>query len=381
VIERGRVLAATGDCIVCHTAPGGMPNAGGRAMATPFGTVYTTNLTPDTATGLGAWSFSAFQRAMREGVSRDGKHLYPAFPYTAFTQTTDADLTALYAYLMAQPAVVSAVPETTLAFPFNLRPLMAVWNALFLTPGPVPAVATRSAEWNRGAYLVDGLGHCGGCHTDRNAFGAEKAGAAHLGGTMVDGWEAPALTALSRAPLPWTETELFNYLRHGHSAQHGSASGPMAPVVQQLAQLPESDVRAMATYLASFNTPATPVAPPLIATVVPLSDPAHRLFTTACGACHHDGSGPQLLGQNIPLALNTNLHSERPDNLLRVVLEGIREPATRELGFMPAYRDALDDAQVAQLAAYLRQRFAPGQPAWRDLEAAVARVRATPSSH
>jgi nicotinate dehydrogenase subunit B len=381
VIERGRVLAAAGDCIVCHTAPGGVPNAGGRAMATPFGTVYTTNLTPDTATGLGAWSFSAFQRAMREGVSRDGRHLYPAFPYTAFTQTTDADLTALYAYLMAQPAVASAVPETKLAFPFNLRPLMGLWNALFLTPGPLPAVASQSAAWNRGAYLVDGLGHCGGCHTARGALGAEQGGTAYLGGAMVDGWEAPALTALSRAPQPWTEAELFNYLRHGHSAQHGSASGPMAPVVHQLAQLPESDVRAMATYLASFNTPAAAIAAAPSATTVPLSDPAHRLFTSACGACHHDGSGPKLLGQNIPLALNTNLHSERPDNLLRVILEGIREPATRELGFMPAYRDALDDTQLAQLAAYLRQRFAPTQPAWRDLEAASARVRATASSH
>jgi len=381
VIEKGRVLAAAGDCIVCHTAPGGVPNAGGRAMDTPFGTVYSTNLTPDMATGIGTWSFSAFQRAMREGVSRDGRHLYPAFPYTAFTQTTDADLTALYAYLMAQPAVASVVPETSLAFPFNLRPLLGLWNALFLTPGPVPAVATQSAAWNRGAYLVNGLGHCGGCHTERGALGAEREGTAYLGGAVVDGWEAPALNALSRAPVPWTEAELFNYLRHGHSAQHGSASGPMAPVVQQLAQLPESDVRAMATYLASFNPPAAPVAPARPATVVPLSDPAHRLFTTACGACHHDGSGPQLLGQNIPLALNTNLHSERPDNLLRVVLEGIREPASRELGFMPAYRDALDDTQLAQLAAYLRQRFAPGQPAWRDLDAAVARVRATPSSH
>ena len=381
VIEKGRVLAAAGDCIVCHTAPGGVPNAGGRAMDTPFGTVYSTNLTPDMATGIGTWSFSAFQRAMREGVSRDGRHLYPAFPYTAFTQTTDADLTALYAYLMAQPAVASVVPETKLAFPFNLRPLLGMWNALFLTPGPVPAVATQSAAWNRGAYLVNGLGHCGGCHTERGLLGAEREGTAYLGGAVVDGWEAPALTALSRAPVPWTEAELFNYLRHGHSAQHGSASGPMAPVVQQLAQLPEADVRAMATYLASFNPPAAPVTPALSATAVPLSDPAHRLFTTACGACHHDGSGPQLLGQNIPLALNTNLHSERPDNLLRVVLEGIREPATRELGFMPAYRDALDDTQLAQLAAYLRQRFAPGQPAWRDLDAAVARVRATPLSH
>ena len=378
VIEKGRVLAAAGDCIVCHTASGGALNAGGRAMPTPFGTVYSTNLTPDITTGIGAWSFSAFQRAMRDGVSRDGRHLYPAFPYTAFTKTIDEDLTALYAYLMTQPAVAAALPETRLAFPFSLRPLMAVWNAVFLTPGPVAAVATQSAEWNRGAYLVDGLGHCGACHTARGALGAEQGGTAYLGGAIVDGWEAPALTALGRAPIPWSEAELFNYLRHGHSVQHGSASGPMAPVVQQLAQLPEADVRAMAIYLASFNTPAAS-AP--TGEVAPLDGAAHRLFTTACGACHHDGSGPQLLGQNIPLALNTKLHSERPDNLLRVILEGIREPASRDIGFMPAFNHALGDAQVAQLAAYIRQRFAPGQPAWPNLEAASARARAAPSSH
>lgn len=380
VIERGRVLAAAGDCINCHTAPGGAPNAGGRAMPTPFGTVYSTNLTPDANTGIGTWSFSAFQRAMREGLSRDGKHLYPAFPYTAFTKTTDEDLSALYAYLMAQPAVASAVPRSSLAFPFNLRPLMALWNAMYLTPGPVAAEAARSAEWNRGAYLVDGLGHCGACHTARGVLGAERGDTAYLGGAVVDGWEAPALTALSRAPVPWTEAELFNYLRHGHSARHGGASGPMAPVVQQLAQLPESDVRAMATYLASFNTGGEPGLRPA-STAAPLNDSSHRLFTTACGACHHDGSGPLLLGQNIPLALNTNLHSARPDNLLRVILEGIREPASSELGFMPAFNEALDDAQLARLAGYMRQRFAPDQPAWPDLEAAAARVRAAPSSH
>ena len=389
-IERGRVLAAAGDCIVCHTAPGGLPNAGGLAMQTPFGTVLTTNLTPDVATGIGAWSFSAFQRAMREGVSRDGKHLYPAFPYPAFTQATDDDLTALYAYLMAQPAVASAVPETKLAFPFSVRPLIALWNALYLAPGPVPAVASQSAEWNRGAYLVNGLGHCGGCHTPRNALGAEQGGNAYLAGAMVDGWEAPPLTSLSHAPVPWTEAELFSYLRFGHSAEHGSASGSMAPVVQQLGNLPEADVRAMAVYLASFNAPAaaandTASAPALIAESAAqertLIGPAQRLFSTACGACHHDGDGPVLLGQNIALALNSNLYSAHPDNLLRVILEGIREPATRDIGFMPAFRHNLDDAQVAQLAAWMRQRFAPGKPAWRDLEAASARVRSTVSSH
>ncbi len=385
-IERGRVLAAAGDCIVCHTAPGGVPNAGGREMETPFGTVVATNLTPDVATGIGAWSFSAFQRALREGVSRDGKHLYPAFPYTAFTKTSDDDLTALYAHLMTQPAVASKVPETKLAFPFSVRPLMALWNALYLAPGPVPAVTTQSPEWNRGAYLVNGLGHCGGCHTARNALGAERGGSGHLDGAMVDGWEAPPLTSLSHAPVPWTEGQLFNYLRFGHSAEHGVAAGPMAPVVQQLAQLPEADVRAMAVYLVSFNTP-NPTASPaaLIAQSAAqertLVGPAQRLFTTACGACHHDGDGPVLLGQNIALALNSNLHSARPDNLLRVILEGIREPATKDIGFMPAFRHNLDDAQVAQLAGWMRQRFAPGQPAWRDLEAASARVRASETPH
>ncbi len=385
VIERGRVLAAVGDCAVCHTAPGGASNAGGRALATPFGVVYSTNLTPDAATGIGTWSFSAFQRAMREGVSRDGHHLYPAFPYTAFTKTTDDDLTALYAYLMSQPPVASAAPPTALAFPFNLRPLMALWNALYLTPGPVAALASTSTEWVRGEYLVNGLGHCGACHTPRGALGAEKVGAATFAGTMVDGWEAPPLTALSHAPVPWSADELYRYLRTGHTLHHGAVAGPMAQVVQQLQAVPDADVRAMATYLASFNPPgaaldeaaraAAVVAQTTAARATPLNE-SQRLFDGACGACHHAGNGPEVFGLNLPLSLSSKLHSERPDNLLHVIFDGIREPATRELGFMPAFRDALDDAQVAQLARHLRQRFAPDKPAWPDLPGSVARVRA-----
>lgn len=386
-IERGRQLAAAGDCIVCHTAPGGVPNAGGRALETPFGTVYSTNLTPDPVNGIGTWSFSAFQRAMREGISRDGRHLYPAFPYTAFTQTNDDDLTALYAYLMAQPAAGSTPPTTRLAFPFNLRPLMALWNALYLTPGPQAADPARSAQWNRGAYLVNGLGHCGACHTPRGALGAELGGAATFAGAVVEGWQAPALTALSTtsaSPIPWTETELFRYLRFGHSAQHGSASGPMAPVVRELARLPEADVRAMAHYLASFNPPAAEArnaeqAKALIDAAERRGgaelDATQRLFNGACGACHHAGNGPEVFGQNLPLALSSKLHGAQPDNLLRLILDGVREPASRELGFMPAFRDALDDAQVARLAAYMRARFAPDQPAWQGLEAASRRLR------
>jgi len=381
VVERGRQLAALGNCVACHTAEGGAPNAGGRPMATPFGTVYSTNLTPDPATGLGQWSFSAFQRAMREGVSRDGHNLYPAFPYTAFTQTTDDDLQALYAHLMSQPPVVQPVPATQLAFPYNQRPLLALWNARHLQPGPVAADPARSALWNRGAYLVNGLGHCTACHTPRDAQGGELARTAYLGGALVHGWEAPPLGALSASPVPWTEAAMVQYLQRGHHAEHGIAGGPMAPVVQALAQVPAADVQAMAHYLVSLQPPAPAVDPAALvaqaaarAALVP--GPAQRLFESACGACHHDGDGPQLLGLNQPLALNPNLHSTRPDNLLRTLLDGIQQPAFVEIGHMPAFRHALDDRQLVELAGWMRQRFAPGQPPWADLPAAVARARA-----
>ncbi|MFS2102674.1 molybdopterin cofactor-binding domain-containing protein [Variovorax sp. Varisp85] len=383
-IDRGRVLAAAGDCAVCHTAPGGTPNAGGRAMETPFGTLYTTNLTPDADTGLGRWSFSAFQRAMREGVSRDGHYLYPAFPYTAFAKTSDDDLQALYAYFMSMPAVRAETPKSELRFPFSMRPLMAGWNALFHDPTPVRPVAMQSAEWNRGAYLVNGLGHCGACHTPRNALGAEQGGSAFLSGAMVDGWEAPALTQLSKAAVPWDTDALYRYLRNGHSPRHGIAGGPMAEVVRELAQVPDDDVRAMAVYLGSLN-PAPVAEPQALAqqaidnaarTQGQLLGPAQRMFDSACASCHHDGDGPTLLGVNTPLALNSSLTSARPDNLLRTILDGVREPASRDIGFMPAFREALDDRQIAELAGYMRARFAPQEPAWANLPAEVARVRA-----
>ena len=389
-LEKGRQLAALGNCVSCHTAAGGVPNAGGLAMDTPFGTVYSTNLTPDVETGIGAWSFSAFQRAMREGVSRDGHRLYPAFPYTSFTQTTDEDLTSLYAYLMAQPAVSNQPASTRLKFPFSMRPLMALWNGMFLTPGVATQYdSQQSLDWNRGAYLVNGLGHCGACHTERNALGAERGGNAFLGGAMVKGWEAPALTSDSKGPVPWTANEFFNYLRNGHSPLHGAATGPMAPVVRELQALPDTDIRAMAQYLASFNAPisetqalaSAELAIKAAQAAAPLPTPAKALFDGACAACHHDGQGPRLLGVNVPLVLNSNLHSDYPDNLLRTILEGHTEPATRDIGFMPAFRNALDDRQIVELAAYMRQRFAPAQAAWPDLEVAVSRVRSTPAEH
>jgi nicotinate dehydrogenase subunit B len=381
-IARGRQLAALGDCAICHTAVNGVVNAGGRALETPFGIIYSTNITPDAETGIGAWSYPAFERAMRDGIHRDGRHLYPAFPYTHFAKTTDADLQALYAYLMAQSPVSAEGPATRLAFPFNLRPLMAGWNALFHQAGAFEADATQSANWNRGAYLVEGLGHCGACHSPRNALGAENA-RAYLTGGLAEGWEAPPLTSLSHAPIPWSEDELFAYLRTGESRFHGVAAGPMAPVVKELASLPDQDIRAMAVYLSSFNDKAISqsdqdaLAARLEGVagtrVVSASAIGARLYQGACAVCHQVGGAP-MFGSRPSLALNSNLHSAVPDNLIQVILHGIASPASSDLGYMPGFRDSLSTDQVSELVSYLRQQFAPNKPPWADVHAAVSRA-------
>ena len=387
LVAKGEYLTKAADCAACHTTPGGEPFAGGRAFKLPFGTIYSTNITPDPETGLGAWSYPAFERAMREGIHRDGRHLYPAFPYPHFAKASDADLQALYAYLMAQPAVRAVAPKPALAFPFNLRPLMAGWNALFHRPGPFEADATKSAIWNRGAYLVEGLGHCGACHSPRNALGAEKAGA-YLAGGFAEGWEAPPLTSLSHAPIPWSEGELYAYLRTGESRLHGIAAGPMAPVVKELSALPDQDIRAMAVYLASFNekavdkpaheTLASQLETTTLVRAVSASAAGARLYEGACAVCHQVGGAP-LFGSRPSLALNSNLHSAMPDNLVQVILHGIAAPAASDLGYMPDFKDSLSDGQVAELVSYLRRQFAPDKPPWADVPAAVSRARQTAS--
>ncbi len=384
-IEKGRQLVALGNCVTCHTAPSGQPNAGGLGIQTPFGTVYSTNLTPDKDSGIGAWSLPAFRRAMRDGVSRDGHLLYPAFPYTSFKNMTDEDITSIYAYLMVQAPVAQNNPATQLSAPFSYRPLMAVWNALYSEPATSQTLLADQGElWNRGAYLVNGVGHCTACHTPRDMLGGEKLGQGFLSGAWIKGWEAPALTAASKSPVRWTEQSFYDYLRTGFSGQHGSAGGPMAPVVQQLASVPDSDIKAMAHYLASFQDAATPAQATHAAqdyvvaaktSSATLLGPAQRMFTMACAACHHDGNGPKLLGANIPLALNTNLHSDKPDNVIRVILEGVRKPASQAIGFMPSFAGQLEDEQVSALVQYMRARFAPDKAAWNNLEQSIARIR------
>ncbi|WP_438858494.1 c-type cytochrome [Achromobacter spanius] len=430
-IERGRLVAAAGDCIACHTAPGGKANAGGLALDTPFGTIYSTNITPDNDTGIGRWSYPAFERAMRQGVHQDGRQLYPAFPYTAYAKLSDADMQALYGYLMSQPAVKSEPPKTQLAFPFNMRPLLAGWNSLFHDATPFTPDPSRSAQWLRGAYLVEGVGHCAACHSPRNRLGAEKKGVHYLAGGEAEGWTAPALNQLATGPRAWTGDELFQYLRTGYSPSHGVAAGPMAPVIHGLAELPDSDVKAITTYLLDLPKPkgepaAAPVAPassspaassssspssspspspapspspsspsslsPAAATAPPPApSPApaaatihslqgrrangERIYQNACAVCHEAGSGPTLFGAKPLLSANTNLHAASPDNLIQVILHGIQEPADDALGYMPGFKDSLDDKQVADLLGYLRERFAPDEDAWPDPTTTIKRLR------
>jgi nicotinate dehydrogenase subunit B len=382
-LERGRQIALAGDCAVCHTAPGGATNAGGFALETPFGTIYSTNITPDPETGIGLWSYPAFERAMRKGIARDGKHLYPAFPYTAFAKMSEPDMLALYAWLMSQPPVKHAPPKTNLPFPLNLRPAVAGWNWLFHDDSPFKPDPSRPAIWNRGKYLVDGAAHCGACHTPRNRLGAEKGGLAYLAGGEAEGWDAPALVG-NRGPVPWTEKALFDYLRTGFSKEHGVAAGPMGPVVAGLAALPESDVKAIAHYITSLSPEVDEASAASAArkqsdgadvvSVMGL-DRGRRTFETACAVCHASSGGVGHLGVRPLMGLNTSVAQAKPDNLLHVLHNGIDSPATAELGYMPGFRDVYDDKQIAELAAYIRARYAPDQPAWTDLEKASAQLR------
>ncbi|GAB0114269.1 molybdopterin cofactor-binding domain-containing protein [Acidisoma sp. C75] len=381
-LARGRVLAALGDCAVCHTAPGGAMLAGGRPLETPFGVIYSTNITPDPTTGIGDWSFEAFRRAMREGIGRNGRHLYPAFPYTHFTKVTDDDLEAIYAYLMTQKPVVAPARANDLAFPLGFRTLMVGWNTLYLRPGAYRPDPARSAEWNRGAYLVEGLGHCSACHSPRNAMGAEIRSRRFAGGE-AEGWMAPPLAHLSQSPVPWTEDAFYTYLRTGFSPQHGPAAGPMAPVVHELQSVPDADLRAMAHYLASLGPEVTPGAAAAAAEaadqrnagiLLPSAGPGGRIFQGACAACHAP-SAPALFGVKPNLAYNSNIQAERPDNLIRTILGGIAHPPEPSMGAMPAFGPVLSDRQIADLTAFLRRQYAPDRPAWTDLPARIARLR------
>ncbi|HTB41806.1 MAG TPA: c-type cytochrome [Reyranella sp.] len=376
VVARGEQLAHVGNCAGCHTAQGGRPFAGGRPLETPFGTVFTTNITPDPDTGIGRWSRKAFVRALRDGVALNGDLLYPAFPYDHFTHASDRDIDALYAFLMTRPAVQARAPANRLKEPFGFRPLIAGWNLLFLHKGPLADDPGQSAEWNRGRALAEGLAHCGGCHTPRNELGAERTDHAY-DGAWTEGWYAPPLNASSPAVRPWTADALFAYLRTGLSATHAAAAGPMGSVTRGLAQASEDDVRAIAVYFASLmaHAPATKGTPP--ADKGNAADAAHpeaaALFAGACATCHAAGA-PMMQEGRPSLAWGTALHEDTPNDTIQIIMHGLVPSAGRSGPAMPAYGESFSDRQLAQITAYLRARYTD-KPPWPDIPRAVAQVR------
>jgi len=385
-VAKGAALSAAGHCVACHTRPGGEPFAGGYGLNTPFGIVYGTNITPDPDTGIGRWSPEAFARAMREGVSQDGSHLFPAFPYYAFTGLYDDDVKAMYAYLMTRPPVRATVPANTIPFPLNIRAFQEGWKILFFTSGRYRPDTSKGAEWNRGAYLAEALSDCGGCHTPRNPLGAEKIRDAYAG-AVIDGWIAPALTEANPSPVPWTQDELMSYLRTGLGPLHGAATAAtMTPVIREGlgdSTVPEADVRALAIYFADIDHASVHAAAvePSVKRALATSylgsgqeyDPDARLYASACISCHYN-AGPSPLPARPELALNSALTLTEPTNFIQVVLKGIGNTDGAPGLVMPSYASSLTDADIARLAAYLR-RTRTNLPPWNDLENKVAAIR------
>ncbi len=382
LVERGRVLANFGDCTACHSREDGEPFAGNFPLHTPFGVIFTSNITPDVATGIGGWSKEAFRRAMKDGVSRDGHHLYPAFPYDQFTKVKDEDIDAIYAYLMSAVAPVkSDTKPNEFPFPFNIRPTLAVWKALFLDKSPIKPDPTKDAGWNDGQYLVEGLGHCAACHSPRNFLGARTTPA--YGGGSAEGWFAPPINKDSVSQQPWQGNELVVYLMDGWDAHHGIAGGPMTPVVSALHKQNEIDVFHIAAYVATLREGAKAVDGAALrnaalkrewgnpeAPAVPgeFTDGA-KLFQDRCAQCHRNG------GATVPLALQTSINAAVPDSVAHVIWSGIKPPQGALGKSMPAFGPQMTEAQMISLVKFLRARYGNG-PAWSGVETAVQDARA-----
>lgn len=374
VVMRGRYLAAAGGCYACHTVRGGQPYAGGIGMATPFGVIYGPNITPDKETGIGTWTADDFWGAMHEGKSKDGSFLYPAMPFTNYTKVRRADSDALYAYFMSLEPVRCANSAHTLGFPFNQRQgVMLGWRALYFKPGVFKENAAKSKAWNRGAYLVEGLGHCNACHAARNLLGAVSGDEGYSGGLIpVQNWFAPSLTSGSESSLSvWEPGDIVELLRTGVS-RHSAVFGPMAAVVQHsLQQLTPADLSAMATYLK--EQAEHPTTQPWLGKKGSEAGLAAQMATGAkvykdhCAACHgENGEGvPRIYP---PLANNHAITMRNPVNLIRMVLNGGFPPSTegnpRPYG-MPPFYPVLSDEQIAAVVTYIRQSWGNrAAPTW-----------------
>lgn len=358
LIKKGEYLAQVGGCVSCHSVSEHKALAGGLPLRTPFGTIYSTNITPDTSTGIGDWTFEDFWQALHYGKGHRGKLLYPAFPFTSYTKVTRDDAMALYTYLQYIPAVKQENRDNTFDFPYNIRAALHVWRALYFTAEEYQNDSTQTDEWNRGAYLVQGLGHCNECHTTRNAMGAMDQKQLFAGGQMpVQAWYAPNLSMQAGGELAgWTQEDLIALLKTGFSNK-GSALGPMAEVVHNSTQhMTDADLKAMAVYLASIPAPSVPQV-----TVIKATDLAQgqQLYTDNCKACHGE-QGEGASGIYPALAGNSTVNDSSGANAIRSVLMGgfvISTQHNPEPYSMPPFAYDFDNAQVAAVVNYIRQSW------------------------
>jgi mono/diheme cytochrome c family protein len=363
MVERGRYLAAAADCFACHTIPGtDKPYAGGRAIETPFGNIVSANITPDQETGIGSWTDEQFENALRNGIRPDGSRLYPAMPYTAYTKMPHEDVMALRAYFRTIDPVRNAPDRNTLPFPFNIRMSMRGWNMLFFTPGEFKPDPMKSPEWNRGAYLVTGPGHCGACHTPKNVLGGDKNSQA-LQGSPLQGWFAPNITNDNVTGLgTWSVEDVAEYLRTGHN-RITAATGPMAEEVEHASsKMTQADLKAIAVYLKSI--PGDTGTHQALAKDDPAMKAGEAIYRDQCAGCHMiDGKGvPNLFPS---LADASMLRATNPRSAIRLVLRGVRSVATDEeptAPGMPSFSRQLRDDEIAAVLTYARNTWGRAAP-------------------
>jgi mono/diheme cytochrome c family protein len=365
IVERGAYLAKAADCMVCHTIAGGKEYAGGLGFKLPFGTLYSTNITPDKDTGIGNYTDQDFLNAMHRGVRRDGARLYPAMPYTSYTYVTDADALAIKAYLFSLPPVRSTPPANTLTFPFNQRWAMAFWSALFNPDTRFEPDTSKTPEWNRGAYLAEALAHCGECHTPRNlAFALNNR--KKFAGAVTAGWRAFNISSDKPTGVgAWRDDDLVSYLSLGHAAGHGTASGPMGEAVDHsLSKLMPEDIRSIVTYLRSVPATASPDLP---ATLAPPAPPSHKdgatadargktVFEGACVSCH-GWSGESAISPMATLTGAWAVNDPSATNVAQIVISGTKRHTPEGALSMPAFGNAYSDVEIAAVANYVTARF------------------------
>jgi mono/diheme cytochrome c family protein len=391
LVKRGEYLTRAGDCAACHTADKSRPFAGGLPITTPFGTIYTPNITSDPDTGIGRWTDADFLRAMHEGIGKDGERLYPAFPYPEFTKVTNDDVLAIRAYLNTLAPVRYTPPANVMSFPFNQRWLMTFWNMLNFHEGRHVPDPKQSAEWNRGAYLVEGLGHCEECHTPRDVTQGLKT-SERFTGAEISGWRAFNITPDAKSGIgAWSDDDIAQYLATGVAHGHANAAGPMADVVQNSTQyMTPQDLRSMVVYLRAVpakgggeTRPRDTYGKPAIDDVTALRGTAvsgvngAQLFIANCATCHNwtgEGRGGRALGAYPSLIHNSVVGASEANNLTMVMLHGVDRETKDAHAFMPAFGEHLSDAQIAAISNYVTTAFGQGS---RISVGEVARLRAT----